>query len=158
MYKKFIFIFFCFFVSQAWSAPVPEYEKIFSTEYIRALKEIVTHKSDWSKKIISLGGDPDLLIPVVFPELLRFNILQNRMETSMLRLFYVNVGESYANFSVGVFQMKPSFVESMEYAVLANSELKAYRFIADYSGSKKQKEIRKTRLKGLRIPIGNSLT
>jgi hypothetical protein len=33
------------------------------------------------------------------------------MEITLLKTLYVNLGEDYANFSVGQFQMKPSFAE-----------------------------------------------
>ena len=35
------------------------------------------------------------------------------MEITLLKTLYVNLGEDYANFSIGQFQMKPSFAEKI---------------------------------------------
>ena len=35
------------------------------------------------------------------------------MEITLLKTLYVNLGEDYANFSIGQFQMKPSFAEQI---------------------------------------------
>jgi hypothetical protein len=52
-------------------------------------------------------------IAVVFPELVRYSALRDKMETSILKTLYINLGETYANFSIGVFQMKPSFASGI---------------------------------------------
>jgi hypothetical protein len=50
-----------------------------------------------------------LAIAVIFPELVRYSALRDRIEVTLLKALYINTGDSYANFSVGQFQMKPSF-------------------------------------------------
>jgi hypothetical protein len=50
-------------------------------------------------------------ISVIFPELVRYSALRDKMEISLLKTLYINLGDDYANFSIGVFQMKPSFAE-----------------------------------------------
>lgn len=52
-----------------------------------------------------------LAIAVIFPELVRYSALRDKMEITLLKALYVNLGEDYANFSIGQFQMKPSFAE-----------------------------------------------
>jgi hypothetical protein len=52
-----------------------------------------------------------LAIAVIFPELVRYSALRDKMEISLLKTLYINLGEDYANFSIGQFQMKPSFAE-----------------------------------------------
>lgn len=52
-----------------------------------------------------------LAIAIVFPELVRYSALCDKMEITLLKTLYVNLGEEYADFSIGVFQMKPSFAE-----------------------------------------------
>jgi hypothetical protein len=54
-----------------------------------------------------------LAIAVIFPELLRYSALRDKMETTLLKTLYVNLGEYYANFSIGHLQMKPSFAETI---------------------------------------------
>lgn len=50
-------------------------------------------------------------ISVVFPEMVRYSALRDKMEIGLLKTLYVNLGEEYADFSIGEFQMKPSFAE-----------------------------------------------
>ena len=52
-----------------------------------------------------------LAMAVVFPELVRYSALRDRMEIVLCKALYTNHGERYADFSIGVFQMKPSFGE-----------------------------------------------
>lgn len=52
-------------------------------------------------------------VAVVFPELVRFSALRDKMETTLLKTLYRNLGEYYADFSIGVFQIKPSFAEKI---------------------------------------------
>jgi hypothetical protein len=52
-------------------------------------------------------------VAVIFPELVRYSALRDMIEISLLKTLYVNLGEEYADFSVGPFQMKPSFAEEV---------------------------------------------
>lgn len=52
-----------------------------------------------------------LAIAIIFPELVRYSALRDKMEITLLKTLYVNLGEDYADFSIGQFQMKPSFAE-----------------------------------------------
>ena len=52
-----------------------------------------------------------LAIALIFPELVRYSALRDKMEITLLKALYINLGYEYANFSIGVFQMKPSFAE-----------------------------------------------
>lgn len=54
-------------------------------------------------------------ISIIFPELVRYSALRDKMEVSLLKTLYVNLGEDYADFSIGVFQMKPSFAETVRH-------------------------------------------
>lgn len=51
---------------------------------------------------------------IVFPEIMRYNSLKDDVETESLRTLYVQLGEEYADFSIGIFQMKPSFAKQVE--------------------------------------------
>ena len=51
---------------------------------------------------------------IVFPEVMRFHELKDDIETESLLTLYVQFGKEYANFSIGIFQMKPSFAEELE--------------------------------------------
>lgn len=52
-----------------------------------------------------------MAIAVIFPELVRYSALRDKMEITLLKALYINLGDEYADFSIGQFQMKPSFAE-----------------------------------------------
>ena len=60
------------------------------------------------------GTDAKFMQAIVFPEVMRFNFLKDGIEAESLRSLYVQFGREYANFSIGLFQMKPSFAEMVE--------------------------------------------
>lgn len=51
---------------------------------------------------------------IVFPEVMRYNTIKDGIESESLKTLYVQFGEEYANFSIGIFQIKPSFAETVE--------------------------------------------
>jgi hypothetical protein len=64
-------------------------------------------------------------LSIVFPEIIRYSKFKDFFETKALEQFYVLKGNSWADFSIGIFQMKPSFVEDLEYHVQHLPGLKA---------------------------------
>ena len=58
--------------------------------------------------------EPAFTIAIAFPEIIRYNSIQNLVETSALEVLYVQYGKAFANFSIGRFQIKPSFAENLE--------------------------------------------
>jgi hypothetical protein len=90
-----------------------DYRKIFGRDYERALRYLDEEK--WMNEIIlSQGLNPKEVKAVVFPELIRFSALQDKFETFALESLYSQYGKAYANFSIGEFQIKPSFAEVIE--------------------------------------------
>jgi hypothetical protein len=69
----------------------------------------------------------DEAVAVIFPELVRYSSLRDKMEITLLKTLYRNLGDDYADFSIGVFQIKPSFAEDIQNRVFAGTdrELKA---------------------------------
>jgi len=89
------------------------YHQLFSTEFSQATKYLSANK--WIKDSLeSRGIDPLIALSIVFPELLRYHKLQNQIEVTALKTLYVQYGASFADFSIGHFQMKPSFAEEIE--------------------------------------------
>jgi hypothetical protein len=89
------------------------YTKIFDKDYARALQFINEEK--WMDQvIISYRLNPKEVKAVVFPELIRYSNLQDKFETFALESLYIQYGKAYANFSIGEFQIKPSFAENIE--------------------------------------------
>lgn len=79
----------------------------------------------WSNPWISdtlqaAGVDPQFAAAIVFPEVVRYSLLRDRMEVMGLLSLYVKYGRAYADFSVGRFQMKPSFLEQVEADAVEN--------------------------------------
>lgn len=67
------------------------------------------------------------LIPVIYPECSRFSKVSNVFESNLLSYYYVQDGCQGADFSVGYFQMKPSFMEEMERIVATDSNFINFR-------------------------------
>jgi hypothetical protein len=59
-------------------------------------------------------ADASFMQAIVFPEVMRYNTLKDGIEAESLRTLYVQFGKEYADFSIGLFQMKPSFAEEVE--------------------------------------------
>jgi len=72
------------------------------------------HSSAWGEIWSAFGVDSLLAQAVVFPEMVRFSRLQNYAETAAVRVRYAAWGSAKCDYSIGRFQMKPSFVEKLE--------------------------------------------
>ncbi|MEM9916836.1 MAG: hypothetical protein AAF990_01995 [Bacteroidota bacterium] len=62
-------------------------------------------------------------LAIVAPELIRYHLLKDFFETKALEWGYVNGGSKIADFSIGHFQMKPSFIEQLEAALACDEKL-----------------------------------
>jgi len=91
----------------------PDYRKVFGDDWNKA-QEFVHGNEAWMKRLSELTGiSYSEAVSVVFPELIRYSALRDRIEVSLLQTLYINLGEEYADFSTGYFQMKPSFAEAV---------------------------------------------
>jgi hypothetical protein len=89
------------------------YENVFNSDWQNAITFVENNKSWIKPQLDKYGISYPLAIAVVFPELVRYSALRDKMETTLVKALYINIGEQYADFSIGVFQMKPSFAESI---------------------------------------------
>jgi len=89
------------------------YQKIFQGRYDDAL-QFLDDNSWISDSLEKNGIDPNFAIAIIFPELIRYSSIKDKMELGGLLTLYVQYGEKYADFSVGRFQMKPTFAELLE--------------------------------------------
>ncbi len=90
-----------------------DYQSVFGSDWTKAVA-FETENREWIEPLLKKHNIPyPLAIAVVFPELVRYSALRDKMETTLLKTLYVNLGEYYANFSIGQLQMKPSFAESI---------------------------------------------
>jgi len=89
----------------------PDYKEIFGSDWDKALAFERDNRT-WMQRALESNDIPyDIALAVVFPELVRYSALRDKMEITLLKALYINLGEQYANFSIGQFQIKPSFAE-----------------------------------------------
>jgi hypothetical protein len=94
-------------------APIEDYADIFGPRYGDA--ERFVRENAWIGRELGLPRQEALTaLAIVFPELIRFSALEDEIQVRGLKVLYVQYGRSYANFSIGRFQMKPSFAEQVE--------------------------------------------
>jgi hypothetical protein len=87
------------------------YIEIFGDDWEKAIQFERENRS-WMEPVLNTNHiSYSLAIAVIFPELVRYSALRDKMEITLLKTLYINLGEDYANFSIGQFQMKPSFAE-----------------------------------------------
>ncbi|MDQ1164853.1 hypothetical protein [Flavobacterium sp. SORGH_AS_0622] len=84
------------------------------------------------------------ILAIAFPEIIRYNSFSDYIETSSNRILYINKGKKVSDFSIGYFQMKPSFIEDLENYVIHNTNLEDCNMIL--IKKKTEKEIRKERI------------
>lgn len=89
-------------------AQTVNYEEEFSVSFPIALNKVAS--SSWMTDSMKKNGvDAALAWSIVFPEMIRYNSIQDFFEVSALQTLYIQFGDAYADFSIGWFQMKPSF-------------------------------------------------
>jgi len=119
----FTIIFACFSCLPEYSQSL-NYNEIFGEDWKKA-SEFEKENRLWIEPLIcKYNISYPLAISIIFPELVRYSALRDKMEITLLKTLYVNLGADYANFSIGVLQMKPSFAESIrEQAAMIAGEL-----------------------------------
>ena len=133
------------FISTAYAEDI-DYEKVFSSDYESAVNRIETLKPFIHKECHFFHTDPAIASAVVFPELIRASILRDRIESFGLSMLYVNNGNIYADFSSGIFQMKPSFLEAIEQRTLCDKRYSDFITIFSYPPGLSEKEQRRERI------------
>jgi hypothetical protein len=88
-----------------------DYQDIFGDDWNKA-SVFERENRIWMEPVLSENHlSYPLAVAVIFPELVRYSALRDKMEITLLKALYINLGDDYANFSIGRFQMKPSFAE-----------------------------------------------
>lgn len=112
MKTLFIFLFISFTLNPARSQP-DNYQNIFGDDWEKA-GAFERENRSWMEPVLARNHiSYPLAISVIFPELVRYSALRDKMEITLLKALYINLGEDYANFSIGQFQMKPSFAQNI---------------------------------------------
>ena len=94
-----------------------DFGKTFGPKAVAAEKKLTGMQGNFSLCGKLCSADAKFMQSIVFPEVMRFNSLKDGVEAESLRTLYVQFGKDYANFSIGIFQMKPTFAEEVEQKV-----------------------------------------
>ncbi len=122
------------------------YSQLLGSDWSRATMFIEQNRNRFTDIFNTLDADPVECEAVIFPELLRFSRLQNSIEQAALRMLYVKGGTQVANFSIGVFQMKPSFAEEVETAWMKSTMRHKYKLYFDMMDTQEARSRRMDRL------------
>lgn len=115
------------------AAQAEDYAAVFGQKYAEA--ERFLSDNGWIAGSLRLPPvETRTALAVVFPEIIRFSALEDAIQIRGLKVLYVQYGRPYLNFSVGRFQMKPSFAERLEsdYASLLGTDEKATLGMPDF--------------------------
>jgi hypothetical protein len=123
------------------------YFQCYPKESAAALQFYETQKHITDSIFNSFQIPPAFGFSIVAPEIGHFSVWRNRMETTATELFYVELGEEYADFSIGPLQMKPTFAERVEQEI-ALLGLNEFSFLTTFN-TKNEAVIRKRRVERL---------
>lgn len=114
MIARFVIIIIGAFIS--WHSPDPSnnYREEFGKDYTWAVNWLQQNNDRFEKYALLFNIPSKELKAIVFPELVRYNTVYDAIEINTLKYLYVSEGKAYADFSVGYFQMKPSFAQMIE--------------------------------------------
>ena len=125
-----------------------DYREVFSDDYENAVRFVSENSELFLEYSAIFNTDPEIIIPVLFPEAIRYSIVSDYIETKSLELAYIY--SATADFSIGYFQMKPSFIEDLELSIKKYPE-KLFKYNSLLiSENKTQPEIRKERIERLK--------
>ena len=111
-----------------------------------AARYAASHRDAWTQIWSSYDVPADVAETVIFPELVRYNFWQNMAEVSAVESGYVPKGLSGCDYSIGRFQMKPSFVEDLEKRWMRSGLSGQYGLSFDTSETEAARQVRFDRL------------
>ncbi len=113
-YGKVIFILaLAFLINNIVFAQIPDYARIFGKDWYKA-EAFIAENENWMRPLAEkYRVRYRIAAAIVFPEFVRYSALRDKIEITLLKALYINLGEDYADFSIGPFQMKPSFAEAI---------------------------------------------
>ncbi len=91
-----------------------DFGRSFGNKATAATQKLQHMQDKFAQCVAVCQTDAVFLQSIVFPEVMRFNNIKDGIEAESLRTLYVQFGEEYANFSIGLFQMKPTFAQQVE--------------------------------------------
>lgn len=143
---KHIYILWLLLVMSSATVFSANYPKVFGNDWTSAINYVKEHHDEWSREFEQFDVDPRLAVAIVFPELIRYSMWQDEIERAAVNGLYVSKGTDGANFSIGRFQMKPSFAEEIEQEWNRSSLSKEYGFVFNLQ---QNNEARRSRIRRL---------
>lgn len=111
--RIFLYLIFSAGISIPCWSQLLNYDEVFGSDWDKAIR-FIEENNNWMKPLLEKHNiSYPVAVAVVFPELVRYSALRDKMETTMLKTLYRNLGNDYSDFSIGVFQVKPSFAEKI---------------------------------------------
>jgi hypothetical protein len=92
----------------------PDFGALFGSKAGKAAAILQQQQASFDTCAKLCGQNSRFMQSIVFPEVMRYNSIKDGIEAESLRTLYVEFGKDYANFSIGLFQMKPTFAETVE--------------------------------------------
>jgi hypothetical protein len=137
--------------SELLSQPV-DYPSVFGRDWEKASAYLSENRHWIDSMFIRYRIDPCTGIAIIFPELVRYSALRDKMEITLLKALYVSNGTDYANFSIGRFQVKPSFAEDVSDAVSGPGYMRLRRYIPQATSFSAPHQYRSEIVKSLEDP------
>lgn len=126
-----------------------DYPKVFGNDWTSAEQFVSDHHDEWKQEFDLFGVDARLAEAIVFPELIRYSMWQDEIEKAAVNGLYIQKGTKGANFSIGRFQMKPSFAEEVETAWNQSALAKEYGFVFNLQPNAEARRSRIRRLSSM---------
>lgn len=104
------------------------------------------HRSEWQQVWDRFEVPGELAESIIFPELIRYSLFKDKMETVSVKAMYTRGGRESCNFSIGHFQMKPAFAEDLEKRWMRSGLARQYNMFFDTRDSETARRIRVSRL------------
>ncbi len=117
-----------------------------------ALEWYDSNQEYWNGIARKYACDSKEVAAIGLPEVERYLEWQNQLETLALNEFYVDKGSEAVDFSIGYFQMKPSFIEKLECEIVEDACLMEMCLSLIPSADLSPREIRIFRLEQLSQP------
>lgn len=136
-------LFLLFFAGNA--IAYPDYILEYPDESRFALNFYGKYAHQFEHAAAGTGLSSSFLFGIIAPELSQYNSLVDAGETYALQVLYVQKGKAYSNFSIGYFQMKPSFAEFIEEQVKRDSILTLFYPDFAFGGNNRQSRVERVR-------------
>lgn len=135
--------------------PIVAYSQSYEDDNPHQYKNAIALKDIYNTILIEQEiKDPDFYLAIVFPEMMRFFVSRDELETLLTKITYTTIND-YEGCSIGPFQIKPSFAENVEKIISQDKELqKRYpSLVIDSKNSFSSKYDRIIRLQNKRMQI-----